>query len=49
MQPNFLRHDGSAESYLFKGVITMSMLFRIRLEVGSYEFSFRQILEVLDK
>ena len=27
----------------------MSMLFRIRLEVGSYEFSFRQILEVLDK
>ena len=38
-QPNCYRYGGSAEPYIFKGVIKMPTLRRIRLEVGNYEFS----------
>ena len=48
-QLNCSRRDGSVEPFIFVGVITMTMLRRMILEVGNDEFSFIQIYGVLDK
>ena len=48
-QPNVWRHDGSIEPYIYRGVIAMPTLRRIRLEVGNYEFSFSHPSVILEK
>ena len=52
-QENFWRHDGSIEPSIFGGVIKMTTLRRIILEVGDYigkmSLVVRQLSGVLDK
>ena len=47
VQPTFLSHVGSVKPSIFVVVITMSMLYMIRLEVDNYKIFFIQVSGVL--